>query len=59
MVCEMDTLRTQKIRFLTGMYREMKLQMNEHMRLKFIENLIKILQADKSNKNVEEVIFKS
>lgn len=55
MVCEMDTLRTQKIRFLTGMYREMKHPMDERIRLKFIENLTKILQKDKANKNVEEV----
>lgn len=53
----MDTLRTQKIRYLTGLYREMKLPMNVSDRLKFIDHLVEILPKDKQSKNVEEVTY--
>lgn len=54
-VCEMDTLRTQKIRYLTGLFREMKLPMSISDRLRFIDNLMGVLPKDKQSKNVTEV----
>lgn len=42
-ICEMDLLRTQKIRFLLGVYRRFKKQQNTEQRLEFIEEVLIIL----------------
>lgn len=58
-VCEMDLLRTQKIRFLVSMYREMKHPVrSKEKRMELINRVCDILQGEKDTKSRSEVCYK-
>lgn len=51
----MDTLRTQKIRYLTKMYRQMKLPLKKYERIEFIDKMAKLISNEEPNKILQEV----
>lgn len=57
-VCQIDLLRTQKIRYLVSIYRQLKAPTeNISNRLKLIEEIIKILQTETLSSQTNQVCF--
>lgn len=56
-VCEMDLLRTQKIRSLVDIHKEMKTYTNKEDRMATINKVFKILEAEPSSVKRNEVII--
>lgn len=55
-VCEMDLLRTQKIRFLVDLYREMKRpSVEQNVRLELIDKVCNVLKDEESSRERDEV----
>lgn len=55
----MDSLRTQKVRFLTGFYNKMKMTTTKNSRLALIEDIENIIDRSKNQKIVVEVRTKN
>lgn len=51
----MDTLRTQKVRFLTEFYNKMKITSEKNSRLALIENIENVIDRSKNQKIIVEV----
>lgn len=56
----MDSLRTQKVRKLTNLYRQMKMKLNQDKRLQLIGNVLELIIQEDTTKALVEVrsIFK-
>lgn len=51
----MDSLRTQRVRKLTKLYRQMKTKLNQDKRLELIGNILELIKQEETTKPLVEV----